>query len=56
MDPGLVGAGTSWELFLFAFSWDIQWESHQSAAFLVPRWGKGGKSCDSSLFSIQTPP
>lgn len=30
-----MGAGASWELFLAAFSSEIQWESHQSAAFLV---------------------
>ena len=35
MEPSLVGASASWELFLAAFSSEIQWESHQSAAFLV---------------------
>lgn len=59
MEPGLVGAGASWELFLSAFSWEIQWESHQSAAFLVAGRGWGGKSWErdySSISFIQAPP
>lgn len=59
MEPGLVGAGASWELFLSVFSWEIQWESHQSAVFLVAGRGWGGKSCErgySSLSSVQSPP
>lgn len=58
MDPRLVGPDDSWELFLSAFSWEIQWESHQSAAFLVAGRGWGGANCErllNPLFHPNTP-
>lgn len=50
--PGLVGAGASWELFLAAFSSEIQWESHQSAAFLVAEGMGERKLPDRLIFLV----